>query len=153
MLNFPHPLSADNINIQGLVGHTRIRNVQARTPRKHNERDDERDNSPRDLQTAVLLISYLFRRASRPTPIFHGEIKNENENQGREEGSDARKEKVHTIHTRRDRRCNFRKKGKPNHGSRLRLKMRNAASAKTVATLASLTVFMIASPYFPVSGL
>src|SRR5262249_34352649 len=153
MLNLPHPLTADDVDIHRLVGHTRICNIKARTPRKHDECDDERDTGPRDLQTRVLLIRYLFCLASGSAPVLHGEIKDENKNQHREKDSDAGQEKVNPVHTRRDRRCNVGKKWEPDHVSRLRLKMMNAASANTVARLVTLTVFMIATPYFPVSGL
>ena len=83
MLDLPHPLTPDDINVHRLIGHTRVRNVETRSPREHHERDQERHHTPRDLETHRLMRFTgrdLLRSPIRSAPVFNGEVEDGKKN-------------------------------------------------------------------------
>ena len=50
VLELPHPLLADDVDVERLVGRARHREEDARAPDEDHHRDEERDDRPGDLE-------------------------------------------------------------------------------------------------------
>src|SRR5262249_24547156 len=164
MLRFPHPLSADDANLEGVVWRAENVNKNDRAPDKNHHGQTERNQGPKDLQPEGSLDgsgSLIFSAAA----IFDGEENNHEKDQRNEENRNGDKKKQKRVHLWRHGRGLLRKQRKPEihasalpRGCNLRPRSRQsmtvmkAARAITVTTPPRRTMLVTRRLYFPVEG-
>ena len=114
MLHLPHPLFADDVNVQRLLGRAGHHEVHLRAPEKNDQRDEERHERPRRLQheSAVHLRAHII---CMPAVKLHGEADDE---RGDLNGHDERqtdKEEVESIDLAGDCGCALREERDTEH--------------------------------------
>src|ERR1700730_9293100 len=58
LLNLPHPLFADDINVQGIAGRMAEVDIDNRAPREHGHGEDQGHHDPRGLQAHVAVYGH-----------------------------------------------------------------------------------------------
>src|SRR5260221_4918235 len=96
MLELPHPLLADAIDLQRVGGRAFHVIVDHRAPYKNHHRDAERNDRPYDLQQSRAM--YLLRLAFGGPSVLDGEEKNENGDEQGEESREQHQEQVESVH-------------------------------------------------------
>ena len=169
VLELPHPLLADDVDVHRLVGRPRHREEHAGAPDEDHHRDEERDDRPGQLehQAAVNRGADARRRSSLEANCVKDD---ESGDEQREEHRDGDQEKVERVDAARHRRRGFgeERRAGPHQGrlpagwvlgagcwgrlSRRTMTKMNAPSARTVATPARRSARMMTKPYRPVIG-
>src|SRR5215475_4183471 len=112
VLRLPHPLSADDANLESVVWRAENVNKNDRAPDKDHHGQTERDQEPKDLQPEGSLNgSGTFILSA--TAIFDGEENNHEKDQRYEENRNGDKKKQKRVHLWRHGRGLLRKQGKP----------------------------------------
>src|SRR5438105_10028911 len=95
MLDFPHPLLADDINFHRVGGGTGLINEDSSGPEKHDHRNAERNDRPDDFEGEI--VRGFRGRRFGPAAILQREINDEHENQERKKSTDNEHEEIETI--------------------------------------------------------
>ena len=150
MLHFPHPLLADDIDVERLgrrVGH---REIYFGAPQENDDRDEKRNHGPAELQQqpAMNLCADLI---GMPPPESDGEKDDQRRDEERQDDGEADQKEVQRVDFSGDCGRAFRKQREPEHDpyptclrSRLVKTKISVPSKKTVAPPASCTIRRIA---------
>src|SRR5262245_9020078 len=164
MLRLPHPLPADDADLEGVVWRAENVKKNDRAPDKDHHRQTERDQGPKDLQPQDSLDgSGPFILSA--TAIFDGEENNHEKNQRNEENRNGDKKKQKRVHPWRHGQGLLREQRKPGiHAaalarscnlrprSRQSMTVMKAARAITVTTPPRRTMLVTRRLYVPVEG-
>jgi hypothetical protein len=97
MLQLPHPLLADRVDLDGVVRRLAGGEVNARAPGEHHHGDAERNHAPQNFQRVAGVLD-VRQFVLRTAAVLDGEIEDGPEDQQREEHGDREHEIQQVIH-------------------------------------------------------
>ena len=114
VLELPHPLLADDVDVHRLARGARHVEVDLRAPAEHDQRQHRRDDGPRQFERhrRVDLRAHLARAAA---PVADGEEQHQAGDDQDEEGADDDQEQEQQIHLAGGRRRAFREQLQTGH--------------------------------------
>ncbi len=151
MLELPHPLLADDVDVQGVVGGMGHREEHAGAPAEDDHRDEQRDHGPRDFEQQAAVNRYADGLGLAAVEL-DGEEDDEPRDEHREETRNAEQEEVKRVHALRDGRGGFGEEGdaephdQDDRRSRRTMTTTNALSNATVRAPATRSARMIWRP-------
>src|ERR1043165_690387 len=107
MLELPHPLFADYIDLQSVLRRTVLGEINFRAPDEDAHRDHQRDNRPQRFQF-VRAFDRAGNLESVAAPVADDEKDDDQRNQSDEENRHPGDVEVHRIDVAREGRCTFR---------------------------------------------
>ena len=108
VLQLPHPLLADRVDLDGVVGRFAGREEDARAPGEHHHGETEGNHAPQNLQR-VAGVRDVRQFVLRTAAVADREIEDGAEDQQREEHGDREQEVQQVIHLGSERGGLFRK--------------------------------------------
>ena len=164
MLKLPHPLPADDEDLEGILRRARQGEIDVRAPEEGDHREDQRDHDPGDLEGKVVGNRRRWRLVFRATAVLDREVDHQGEDQSAEKHADSDQIKIERVDPRGDARGLLGKKRQRGHQassraeragrclSRLSISASPPPNATTVAAPDIRRMFSTVIVYLPVRG-
>src|SRR6267142_352158 len=95
MLDFPHPLLADDIDVLGALRRNRFVQVQVGAPDEHDHKQNGGNRTPEQFESKRLLC--LFGFTVRPPAVAHGKNDDEDDDKKRKETANTGQKPVEYV--------------------------------------------------------
>src|SRR5215469_3647865 len=95
VLELPHPLLGDYIDLLSVLGRQGCIKINYRAPHEHQHKDAKGNDTPGNFQNQVPFN--LLRRPSPASPVLHGKDDDQQRNQHRHGGADRHQEHVDGV--------------------------------------------------------